>query len=259
MQESDQEYDEAFITLLEGVWGEGYLSPGGGAEIDELLQGVSIAGTRVLDIGCGTGGPDVHLMREHNAGSVTGIDVEALLIKRCRRLAEKHGLGARLQFDWVDPGPLPYDDASFDVVFSKDAIIHISDKAALARELYRVLAPGGRFVASDWLAGYEGEPSPQMQAYLDAEGLDFGLASAARYRAALLGAGLTDVSVRDRNAWYRRTAREERARLAGPLYQPLSKTLGAGYVDAQIRTWDTMIVALDRGDLRPSHLFARKI
>ena len=50
---------------------------------------------------------------------------------------------------------------------------------------YRLLSSGGWFLASDWLCGYEGEPSPQMQAYIDAEGLDFGLASAEVYQQGL--------------------------------------------------------------------------
>ena len=63
----------------------------------------------------------------------------------------------------------------------------------LAADVYRVLTTDGWFVASDWLAGYDGEPSPEMQAYLEAEGLDFGLASAQVYRQALEEAGFVDI------------------------------------------------------------------
>ena len=44
----------------------------------------------------------------------------------------------------------------FDIVFSKDSIVHIPDKHALMAEVFRVLKPGGRFVASDWLIGHDG-------------------------------------------------------------------------------------------------------
>ena len=49
------------------------------------------------------------------------------------------------------PGPLPFADASFDIVFSKDALLHVPDKDALFAEIFRVLKPGGVFAASDWM------------------------------------------------------------------------------------------------------------
>ena len=81
----------------------------------------------------------------------------------------------------VAPGPLPFPPGSFDVVFSKDSIVHIPDKHALMAEVFRVLKPGGRFLASDWLIGTEGAPSALMADYIAAEGLDFGMATPARY------------------------------------------------------------------------------
>ena len=177
-EEASQEYDDDMVALLEAVWGEGFMSPGGSGEVDRFLQGVELSGASVLDIGCGLGGVDLHLVRQHKVGQVTGIDIELDLIRRCQRMAQKQGIAAQSEFVCVAPGPLPFDDCSFDVVTSKDSIIHIADKQALAHDVFRVLKPGGSFAASDWLAGYEGEPSPEMQAYIAAEGFGFGLASA---------------------------------------------------------------------------------
>ncbi len=197
-------------------------------------------------------------MRAHGAARVTGIDVEPALIERARALAERHGLAAEIEFVTVEPGPLPFDDASFDIVTSKDSIIHIVDKHALAADIFRVLKPGGWFVASDWLAGYEDQPSPEMRAYLVAEGLDFGLASAARYRDALLQAGFHEIRIVDRNEWYREQARKERERLAVELYDHLADAVGKDFLEHEIEVWDKMIVAVDQGQLRPTHLRGRK-
>ncbi|MDJ0778882.1 MAG: methyltransferase domain-containing protein [Gammaproteobacteria bacterium] len=253
-----QEYDDDLVALLEAVWGEGYMSPGGDAEVDRYLEGIDLAGQHVLDIGCGLGGIDLHLLRAHGVAKVTGIDIEDDLITRCDRLAERHGITDRVDFRRVEPGPLPFADGSFDAVTSKDSIIHIADKHALATDIFRVLQPGGWFVASDWLSGYEGEPSPEMAAYLEAEGLDFGLASADTYRAALEAAGFVDIAVVDRNSWYREEARHERDQLTGALYADLESQIGREFLQRQIDVWNTMIVVLDLGQLRPTHLRGRK-
>ena len=253
-----QDYDDNMVALLEAVWGEGFMSPGGRDEVDRFLQGVDLAGLSVLDIGCGLGGVDLHLVKRHKAGKVTGIDIEQDLIRRCEDLAEKHGLAAQCSFVCVAPGPLPFAEADFDAVTSKDSIIHIADKHALAADVYRVLKPGGRFAASDWLAGYDGEPSPEMQAYIAAEGLDFGLASAKTYREALEAAGFVDIEIVDRNAWYREEARRERDQLRGALYDGLASQVGNDFLEHEIGVWDKMIVAADQGQLRPTHLRARK-
>ena len=258
MDEARQEYDEDLIAVLEGVWGEGFLSPGYTEEVDLVLEGLCLKDKSVLDIGCGVGGVDVHIAGQHGAALVTGIDIEEHLIERCVRLAERRGVADSTRFICVESGPLGFDDGAFDVVMSKDSIAHIPDKHTLTCDIYRVLKPGGWFAASDWLAGYDGEPSSEMQRYIEAEGLPFGFASASTYQDALKSAGFIDVQMRDRNAWYCDIAIEERGRLAGSLYESLGSTAGKAFLDHEIDVWDKMIVALERGDLRPTHLRGRR-
>jgi 2-polyprenyl-3-methyl-5-hydroxy-6-metoxy-1,4-benzoquinol methylase len=253
-----QEYDDKLIALLEGLWGEGFMSPGGTAEVDRYLDGIDLSKLSVLDIGCGLGGVDLHLAREHGAARVIGIDIDPALIERCNQLAEKYQATEQLQFRCVEPGPLVFEAASFDIVTSKDSIIHIADKYELARDIFRILEPGGWFVASDWLAGYENQPSAEMQAYLEAEGLGFDLASAATYSAALQAAGFGDIGIVDRHQWYQQQAHVERVQLGGLLYAGLESIVGTQFLEQEIKVWDKMIVALDQGQLRPTHLRARK-
>jgi ubiquinone/menaquinone biosynthesis C-methylase UbiE len=252
------EYDDRLIAFLETVWGDGFLSPGGPEEVDLVLAGVALAGLRVLDFGCGTGGIACHLVAAHGAAHVTGIDVEAPVLAHARHRAQRRGLAARTAFVKVEPGPLPFSDATFDAVFSKDAMIHVPDKEALFADLFRVLRPGGVIAASDWLSGGDGPPSPEMAAYVEQEGLSFGMASPRRSAAALEAAGFAEIDVVDRNPWYRDLARAELARLEGPLYEAASAAAGRAVVDKNIETWRRMIVVLNAGELRPTHLRARK-
>jgi len=256
--EGGELYHLRMIGMLEAIWGEGFLSPGGPAEVARLVAGTDFAGCRVLDIGCGAGGIDIALVRNHGAGQVCGVDVEDGVLARARALVAREGLGDRIDCLKVVPGPLPFPPASFDIVFSKDSIVHIPDKVALMAEVFRVLKPGGRLVASDWLIGHDGVPSAAMADYIAAEGLDFGMASPARYRAAMAEAGFEAIEVISRNEWYRDAARAELARLQGPVGDAAAKTLGRDFVDQNIGIWRRMIPVLESGEHCPTHLKARK-
>ena len=258
MSLQEPEYDDIAIRFLEALWGEGYLSPGGPDEVDRIVAGLSLTGLDVLDVGCGAGGIALHLVERHGAGHVTGFDVERPVIEQARARAEVKGLSDRVSFVQSTPGLLPFLDASFDVVFSKDALLHVPKKDSMFAEIYRVLKPGGVFTASDWLIGHDGEPSPEMKAYVAAEGLSFSMASPARYRKAMERAGFVDIEVVDRNPWYREVARGELERLKGPLFEKVAEAVGEAYVRKNIRTWEAMQTVLDSGEHRPTHLRARK-
>jgi len=254
---SDDHYPPRLIAMLEAIWGQGFLSPGGPDEVARLIGSQSVAGASVLDIGCGAGGIDIALVRDHGAGFVCGIDVEDPVLTHARALVDRAGLSGRIGLVKVAPGPLPFPPGSFDVVFSKDSIVHIPDKHALMAEVFRVLKPGGRFIASDWLIGTD-VISPAMAAYIAAEGLDFGMATPARYRDAMQAAGFEQVTTRSRNDWYRLQAREELARLRGADGARAAEVVGQEFVDHNIGIWTRMIPVLDSGEHCPTHLFARK-
>lgn len=254
---SEDHYPPRMIAMLEAVWGEGFLSPGGAEEVARVLAGHDLAGKSVLDIGCGAGGIDIALVREHGAGFVTGLDVEDPVLTHARMLIERSGLTDRIGLVKVAPGPLPFPPGTFDVVFSKDSIVHIPDKDTLMAEVFRVLKPGGWFLASDWLIGTE-DISPLMAEYIAAEGLDFGMATPQRYREAMAAAGFSDGSTKSRNDWYRVRAREELDRLKGDAGRAAAKIVGQDFVDQNIGIWSRMLPVLDSGEHCPTHLAARR-
>ncbi len=251
-------YGEHEIIFLEELWGDGFLSPGGPEEVARTVDGVDFTGKTVVDIGCGSGGVTVELVIEHGAGTVIGIDVESPVCEQARGRVERRGLADRIEIRHVSPGPLPFDDMSVDIVFSKDSIVHIADKETLASDVFRVLRPGGWFVASDWLIAHDHDPSPEMAAYIAAEALDFGMASPRRYRTALESAGFVDVELVNRNAWYRDVARHELERLTNSEREHFEAVIGAEALNRQITTWTAMLPVLESGEHCPHHIRARR-
>ncbi|SEL21508.1 phosphoethanolamine N-methyltransferase [Roseovarius azorensis] len=251
-------YDDSHIAFLEDLWGEGFLSPGGPEEVARVLDGVDLRGKYVLDIGCGSGAIAVLLVREHGAAHVTGIDVEDPVCAAARARVAAAGLSDRITVEKVVPGPFPFRDQSFDVVFSKDSIIHIPDKEALAAEAFRVLKPGGRFAASDWLRSHDGAPSAEMAHYIRLEALDFAMASPERYRAAMDGAGFRDVELVNRSPWYAGEAAAELQELSGPNRADWEARHDAAFIAHQIETWQAMVPVLRTGEHCPHHIRGRK-
>jgi MPBQ/MSBQ methyltransferase len=104
------------------------------------------AGTSVLDVGCGIGGSS-RILAESYGFDVTGITISPQQVKRAQELTTP-SLSAKFFVD--DAMALSFADASFDVVWSIEAGPHMPDKAIFAKELMRVLKPGGVLVVADW-------------------------------------------------------------------------------------------------------------
>jgi phosphoethanolamine N-methyltransferase len=251
------QYAEEFIDRLHLIWGPGFLSPGGPEEVGAIVEGLALDGARLLDIGCGTGGPAVVLARDKRA-RVTCIDVEPQLIARGRRLAEEAGVADRIAFRLVEPGPLPFEAESFDAVFSKDALIHIPDKQALYIEILRVLKPGGVFAASDWLAGAGAMDDPAFRRYVDLGHLKFTMATAEETTAIMREAGFADVATIDRNAWYAEVSAQEAAAIAGPLREQIIEVSDLATFERWRDARQALAEATRHGSLRPTHLRGRK-
>jgi phosphoethanolamine N-methyltransferase len=252
------EYDDALQALLQLIWGDGFLSPGGAEEIRELLVGNPVRGCDVLDIGAALGAVDQLLVEEHGARSVVGIDVDPAMLRKMDARIAGAGLADRIRNVCIEPGPLPFADASFDVVFSKDSIVQIPDKPGLFAEVHRVLRPGGRFIASDWLRGGSGDYSPEMLEFLRLEGIAYNMASLADSAVALQSAGFVRIEVTDRNAWYLPLARRELEAISGRLKPLIIERLGADKAEHFVANWRQLVLVVERGELRPGHLRATK-
>jgi ubiquinone/menaquinone biosynthesis C-methylase UbiE len=112
------------------------------------------AGTRVLDVACGSG--NAALIAARRYCDVTGIDYVPALIERAKMRAMAEGL--EVSFRVEDAQNLPFVDASFDVVLSVYGVHFAPDQAKSAHEMLRVCCPGGKIaLASPMPTGWSGE------------------------------------------------------------------------------------------------------
>jgi len=117
------------------------------ADLDELRAVVAAlrldAGSALVDLACGLGGPGLWVARETGA-ALTGIDVSMSAVEGSRRRAERLGLADRARFATGTFAATGLDDGAFDGAMSFDALQYAPDKQAAFDEAARILRPGGR-------------------------------------------------------------------------------------------------------------------
>lgn len=157
-------------------------------------------GEEVLDVGCGTGTLAVMAAQAAPGVRVTGLDADPEILAKAGRRAS--GAGLEIDFDEGRSTDLPYADASFDLVLSTLFFHHLADDAKhrTARELVRVLRPGGRVVVGD--LGRAQDPLMRVAVLVTVQLVDGFASTALNVRGALpevfARAGLEEVVVRAR-------------------------------------------------------------
>ena len=156
-------------------------------------------GERVLDLGSG-GGIDVILSarRVGPTGRAIGLDMTDEMLDLARRNATEAGVD-NVEFVRGTIESIPLPGASVDVVISNCVINLAADKAAVFREIARVLRPGGRVGVSDVVADDALDPA-ERAARGSFSGCIAGALSFSEYRAGLAAVGLVDVTIRSTHA-----------------------------------------------------------
>jgi ubiquinone/menaquinone biosynthesis C-methylase UbiE len=104
--------------------------------------------TRVLDLGCGIGGPARYLATTFGC-KVIGVDLSPAFIDAANYATERCGLSDRVSFQVGDALHLPFEDSAVDAVFLQHVAMNVEDRPALYAEVRRILSHGGRFATYD--------------------------------------------------------------------------------------------------------------
>jgi len=109
-------------------------------------------GTRVLDVGGGLGGPARTLAVEFGC-QVTVVDLTEPYVRAAQMLTAQLGLDDRVTHQVGSALELPFDDGTFDVVWTQNSGMNIADKPRLYAGFHRVLRPGGVLALQEPMAG----------------------------------------------------------------------------------------------------------
>jgi ubiquinone/menaquinone biosynthesis C-methylase UbiE len=148
------------------------------------------AGAHVLDVGCGIGGA-ARFIATQTGCRVTGVDITPEFIDVARQLTGLTGLDGKIAFEVASALDMPFEDATFDAAITLHVAMNIPERAALYREIARVMKPGATFCIYDVMKTGPGElafPVPwaetpatshltsteEMRDLLDAAGFDIG-------------------------------------------------------------------------------------
>ena len=120
-------------------------------------------GAKVLDAGCGTGNVARALAVRHGL-NVTGIDILRFNIAEAKRRSANCGLTRTTRFQIGDYHRLPFEDDSFDGLYTMETFVHSANPEAALAEFARVLKPGGKLVMFE----YSRTPDKQVSAEANA-------------------------------------------------------------------------------------------
>ncbi|NNC92251.1 MAG: methyltransferase domain-containing protein [Acidimicrobiia bacterium] len=105
-------------------------------------------GMRILDLGCGPGSITLGLARYVAPAETVGVDQSEEALATARALAREQNVG-NVRFEQADVYELPFDDATFDVVYGHQILQHLADPVAALTEAGRVLRAGGYLAVRD--------------------------------------------------------------------------------------------------------------
>jgi phosphoethanolamine N-methyltransferase len=203
-------------------------------------------------VGSGIGGAAFHLARTYGA-RVTGIDLAEEMVAIALERAQEQGQGESVTFVLGDVMQKPFPEA-FDIIWSRDAFMHIPDKPRLFRRLYELLAAGGRLVITDYARG-KSPAAPEFEHYIETTG--YHVVEPDEYGSLLRAAGFTDVAANDATPRFIEILENEMSRLIAHRAEFLSVFTEAD-LNYLVERWKMKLTFCRNGDMKWGNFLATR-
>ncbi|RXM90802.1 Phosphoethanolamine N-methyltransferase 1 [Acipenser ruthenus] len=161
----------------------------------------------------------------------------------------------QVQFEVGDATRRLFPECSFDVVYSRDTILHIADKLALFKQFYSWLKPGGKLLISDYCCG-EKPWTPAFQDYVKQRG--YILYTPPQYGRFLEEAGFGRVRAEDRTAQFVEVIKEE-LRRAETLREEFIQEFSEEDYSYIVQGWREKLQRCEQGDQRWGLFYAERL
>lgn len=252
------EYPDEAMKTWQALWGKDFISPGGAEETRYIVRNEDLSGKTILEVGSGWGGPSLLFATECNPKKVVGIDLQEKVIPMTNAKAKERGLSEVVEFVHVSSLRWPFPDETFDVIFSKDALLHTPDKETLYKEMDRVLKPGGKIVYADWF-GCSLPPTPEMTKWLEENKLTMVLKSLGFTADIFIRLGFTDIRLEDRCERFKKMFEEDMQKLGSDVGKAMQEDYGTARFQELKTVWFSPCPVLaEQGQLRLGNLYATK-
>ena len=200
-------------------------------------------GSRGLDVGCGIGLQAIMLAEAVGpAGHVTGVDLSPEFLDCARSIAEKAGISEQVSFQEGDMNNLPFDDATFNWVWSANCAGYApGEPLPLLKELARVVKPGGSVIILAWSSQQLLPGSPVLEAHLNATSSGI---------APFVEGAAPELHFPRMMGWFRRAGMEEVTvrTFAGDVCAPLSEEMRSALISLIEMRWVDVEAELSEGD-----------
>ena len=196
------QYTGKNIRRYEKIYGNMFISHGGEETTAKFCRELDLRpGQKVLDIGCGVGGSAFYMARHYGA-DVFAIDLSQNMISIAKDYwnGQPSGIQHRVQFHIEDATKMAYPENFYDVVYSRDTVLHIFEKKQLFENLLKCLKPGGKLMISDYCRG-EGEHTMGFRKYVKLRG--YQLITINEYRKMLERVGFEDIEAKNNSAYFK--------------------------------------------------------
>ncbi len=258
---ASQGYHIEFIELVELIYGKGFLSQGGEASVKRMVANVDLNGKKVLDIGSGLGGPALYLA-EHYTAEITGLEPQAWMVERANESLKSIQSKLKGRVDFVHMTTASslksFESNSFDVVISKEALLHIPQEAKqpFFDEIYRVLKPSGQIIIMDWMKTSQ-DYSEKTKKMMEMDGVAYNLIDQADYLKILTNAHFQQIT-------FENTTRDQAAiskqnvETIESLKDTICKKYSLEVYEDSLLSWSLQQAAFQSGELQTAIIRAKK-